>query len=344
MPLKYVFGPVPSRRLGRSLGIDPVPLKTCNWNCVYCQLGRTVPLTNRRRETVPTLAVLDQLRAALCHPSRRLPDWVTFVGSGEPALHSRLGEMIRRAKQLSDAPVAVITNGALLYREDVRRELALADAVLPTLDAGNPDLYRRINRPHPEVTFERFLKGLIAFRRSYSGRLWVEVMLVRGLNDTTDALRGIAAMLARVGPDEVHINLPTRPPAETWVSPADDAGVRRAVGIFGALARVVQPTRGSFEISADDEIVDAVVAVITRHPIPQGEMERLLDRLAPGDAPQIMEALRASGLARTVERHHDVFWIPAAAHFPGAKASEQSRLSAAAREALAAHGRRSPGQ
>ena len=173
----------PSGDLGQSLGIDTIPLKTCNWNCVYCQLGRSVPLTNERLEYFPAEDILLEVEQALrSHKSGEI-DWVTFVGSGEPTLHSRMGELIRRVKNLTPLPVAVITNGALLYLPKVREELSAADAILPTLDAGNARLYRKINRPHPDFTFERLVEGLVTFRKEYQGKLWVEVMLVHGLND-----------------------------------------------------------------------------------------------------------------------------------------------------------------
>ena len=176
--MKYVFGPVPSRRLGQSLGIDPVPLKTCNWNCVYCQLGRTRPLTNERKNYFPPEDIVAQVQEAMETHKPGEIDWVTFVGSGETTLHAGLGLMIWRVKSLTQLPVAVITNGSLLYLPDVREELAAADAVLPTLDAGNARLYQKINRPHPEITFERIKEGLSAFRKEYQGKLWVEVMLI----------------------------------------------------------------------------------------------------------------------------------------------------------------------
>jgi wyosine [tRNA(Phe)-imidazoG37] synthetase (radical SAM superfamily) len=226
--MKYVFSPVPSRRLGQSLGIDTIPLKTCNWNCVYCQLGRTQPVTNERRGYFPPAEIIAVVAQALeAHRPGEI-DWVTFVGSGEPTLHASIGWLIRQVKTLSDAPVAVITNGSLLYLPDVRDALVAADAVLPTLDAGTPELYRQINRPHPDVTFERLLDGLVAFRRAYQGRLWLEIMLVKGLNDTANALGHIAAAVAHIRPDQVHLNLPTRPPAEPWVQPADEEGLLRA--------------------------------------------------------------------------------------------------------------------
>ncbi len=307
----YVYGPVPSRRLGRSLGIDPVPPKTCNWNCVYCQLGRTTPLSNERRPLAPTDAVLDEVRTALTTWGDRI-DWVTFVGSGEPTLHAGLGRMIRETRAMASVPIAVITNGALLHREDVRRELAAADAVLPSLDAGSEELYRAINRPFPGLALQRHVEGLAAFRRSFAGRLWVEVMLVNGVNDTEPALRDLAAALRRVEPDEVHISVPSRPAAETWVK-APEAGVlERARSILGAEAHVVLPAVGDFELAPHTPIVEAVVEVIMRHPMSERELVAALSRRwEPEDIERALGELAADGRAQVVARQGQRFWSAA---------------------------------
>jgi wyosine [tRNA(Phe)-imidazoG37] synthetase (radical SAM superfamily) len=314
--MNYVFGPVPSRRLGSSLGIDTIPLKTCNWNCVYCQLGRTVPLTNARKEYIPSDAIIDEVHTALESHGPGDIDWVTFVGSGEPTLHSGIGRLIRRVKAMTELPVAVITNGSLLYLPEVRNELSAADAVLPTLDAGKAALYRRINRPHPDTTFDRLVDGLQAFRGEYSGKLWVEVMLVRDLNDSLEDLRDIAAVMQRVSPDEVHINLPTRPPVEPWVRPADNEGVLRARAILGDVATVVHPAQGEFDLSGFDSPVDAIVAIITRHPMREDELERTLSRWDPERVRDTLAELQASGRAQVVERYGVRFWSAGPSRYP----------------------------
>jgi wyosine [tRNA(Phe)-imidazoG37] synthetase (radical SAM superfamily) len=313
--MNYVFGPVPSRRLGQSLGIDTIPLKTCNWNCVYCQLGRSVPLTNERREYFPRSEILAEVETALSTHSPGEIDWVTFVGSGEPTLHSSIGWLIRQVKALTRLPVAVITNGALLYLPEVREELSESEAVLPTLDAGNPRLYRKINRPHPKASFERLVEGLTAFRREYQGQLWVEVMLVRGLNDTEEALREIAAILQTIHPDQVHINLPTRPPAELWVQPPDEEGLLRARAILGEVALVVHPAEGDFDLSGYKDVVDAVVAVITRHPMSEEELTHALERWLPGQVQETLQTLHLSGRAQVVERYGKRFWSATGTRF-----------------------------
>ena len=316
--MRYVFGPVPSRRLGQSLGIDPVPLKTCNWNCVYCQLGRTRPVVNVRAEYVPAEAVVDEVGRVLRRLDPTSCDWVTFVGSGEPLLHIRVGWLIRSVKDLTSKPVAVITNGALLYLDEVREEVAAADAVLPSIDAGNPDLYRRLNRPHPEASFDRLVEGLVSFRAIFKGELWAEVMLVNGMNDGAKELREIAAVLRLVRPDQIHLNLPSRPPAETWVRSQGEKGVVRAITIMEGVAPVwtAHPPAGAFDLSGSEEVGDAVVSIITRHPMRQSEIERSLARFTPGEVQATLQQLAAEGRAKVVRRNGVDYWTVAEAYFP----------------------------
>jgi wyosine [tRNA(Phe)-imidazoG37] synthetase (radical SAM superfamily) len=322
--MKCVFGPVPSRRLGQSLGIDTIPLKTCNWNCVYCQLGRTVPMTNERKEYIPREELLAQVQVALASHRSEEIDWVTFVGSGEPTLHSGLGDLIRQVKSLTDKPVAVITNGALLYRPEVRQELSAADAVLPSLDAGNQQLYCKINRPWPELTFERQLEGLSTFRQEYAGKLWVEVMLVEGLNDTEKALCEIAATLSVIKPDRVHLGLPTRPPAEAWVHPPDEDGLLRARAILGKTARVVHPAAGLFDLSGYNNLTDAIMGIISRHPMREDELIRTLERYSPSELRGVLEDLIASGQAQIVTRYGARFWCALTSFFPDNSHSQRT--------------------
>lgn len=329
--MSYIFGPVASRRLGASLGVDPIPLKTCNWNCVYCQLGRTRPLTNVRKEYVPAEDVMLEMERALSHRDAKTIDWITFVGSGEPTLHKRLGWMIRRAQALSDIPIAVITNGALFYLSEVREQVAAADAVLPTLDAGSEERYRAINRPHPETTYSRLVEGLVAFRKQYEGKFWLEVMLVRGMNDDERTLLDLKQVIGRVQPERVHLTLPDRPPAETWVKPPDEEGLMRARAILGDVAEVTHPAEGSFDHKGEEDLLESVMGIIVRHPMRTVELERTLAAWNPPQVRNALQELETAGRAQSVQRHGVRFWAAASSYYPDRSKSEAARTSARTR-------------
>ncbi|HHY54686.1 MAG TPA: radical SAM protein [Chloroflexi bacterium] len=313
--MQTVYGPIPSRRLGRSLGVDPIPAKTCNWNCIYCQLGRSTPMTNDRREYIPREAILAEIQTTLAHHAAGEIDHISFVGSGEPTLHSGLGWLIRRVKELTTIPVAVITNGALLYRADVRHDLLAADIVMPTVSAGTPELHRQIHRPHPEVTFARLLDGLEAFRSDYRGQLWVEVMLIRAINDSEAALIALAAVLRRIQPDQVHIVLPDRPPAEPWVLPADQEGVLRAEAALGPIAHIVHPFSNGVHVSDYATPGEAIIGIVTRHPMSQSQLVAALDQWTPVEVAAALDELERAGAIRPVERLGVRFWAAASAVF-----------------------------
>ncbi len=314
--MKCVFGPVPSRRLGQSLGIDPVPLKTCNWNCVYCQLGRSRPLINERKDFFPVQDMIFEVQEALTAHKPEEIDWVTLIGSGETTLHSGIGDLIHQVKALTPLPVAVITNGSLLYQPDVRQELVAADAVLPSLDAGDENTYQKINRPYPDLTFKCLVEGLSAFRKVYRGKFWIEVMLVHDLNDTEAALMQIAGKLEKIQPDEVHILQPTRPPVETWVKPADEEGLQRACRILGKTARVIDPAEGTFDLSSNEDLMDAIVSIITRHPMKETEIIKTLTSFTYDDVIDILKELEKSGKAQIVTRNNVKFWSASSSFYP----------------------------
>lgn len=324
--MNHVFGPVSSRRLGRSLGIDPVPSKTCNFNCVYCQLGRTHPFTTRRHAFFAATELFAEIATAIAEHEPGEIDWITFVGSGETTLFSRLGCLIDMVRSITDLPIAVITNGSLLGAAKMRRELASADAVLPSLDAGNEVLFRRINRPHPSLRFDDFVEGLERFRGGFAGRLWVEVMLVQGLNDGDRALTEIAAIVDRIRPDEVHLSVPTRPPAEPWVAPPDEAALQRAAEILGGSTRVLRPVDVAASPEAHDDLIATVQAVVSRHPLREAELVALLERWRPGRAAIALARLRDSGRFQIVDRFGESFWCSREGIYsPGAAARAAGR-------------------
>jgi len=311
--MKHVFGPVSSKRLGQSLGVDVLPPKSCTWNCIYCQLGKTREYVTERREFYPREDILEEIRQAVTDSVA--VDWITFVGSGETTLYKGIGWLIRETKRLTSIPVAVITNGSLLSEEDVRDELLEADAVLPSLNAGSPELFDRIDRPCPGFTYERHIEGLVEFRKVYRGKLWVEVMLIAGVNDTADALQDIAVALEKVRPDTVHLVLPTRPSTESDVRLPADEGLARARLVLSQVATVVHPVKGSMNLKNTADIIETVTAITRRHPLQDRELRHALDELLPDEPDQVerlIVRLLGSGKFKTVTlQDGEIYWVPA---------------------------------
>lgn len=208
----YTYGPVPSRRLGLSLGVDIVPPKICTLDCVYCQLGRTTKSSTTRADFVDIRAVLAEIEAKL--KAGLKTDYITLGGSGEPTLHSRLGDLIDGIRRLTSVPVAILTNGTLLYRDDVRAECAKADVVAPSLDAGDAAVFEVVNRPNPDITIEKLVSGLERFREEFRGQIWLEVFLIAGVNTGDEQIEKIKGLIRRIRPDKVHLNTAVRPAAE----------------------------------------------------------------------------------------------------------------------------------
>jgi len=236
----HIFGPVPSRRLGRSLGVDLVPFKTCTYDCIYCQLGRTTCKTVERKEWVPLDEVLAQLKAKL---STR-PDYITLSGSGEPTLYSRLGELIAAIKGMTDIPVAVLTNASLLGTRAVHEGILNADLVIPSLDAGDEPLFRHVNRPREEISFDAMVDGLIRFRQAYAGKYWLEVFLLGGITAIPAEVEKIRRLIARIRPDRVQLNTVTRPPAEDFALPVSRQDMERYAAMLGGRTEVIADFRG----------------------------------------------------------------------------------------------------
>ncbi len=265
MNYKHVYGPVPSRRLGRSLGVSPIPSKTCNYSCVYCQLGRTDHMTNTRQDFYKPTDILNEILDAVKNNPKEI-DYVTFVGEGEPTLFKSLGYLIRETKSRTGIPTAVITNGSLLYMEDVREDLKEADVVLPSLDAADEETFKKINRPYPKIEYDMMVEGLKRFSKMRKGQLWVEVMLVRGINDDEKQLRGIADILEEIKPDRVYVNVPIRPPAEKWVKIPKEENLVKAHEILHSYVIDVYE-EGEFHIGDANSFHEEIIKICERHPM-----------------------------------------------------------------------------
>lgn len=302
----HVYGPVWSRRLGRSLGIDLIPYKVCSYDCVYCQLGRTTRRTVRRREYVPVGEVLADARRALA--AGPTPDFLSLAGSGEPTLHAGLGELIAALKRRTTVPVAVLTNGSLLGRPEVRRELALADLVLPSLDAGDARMFRRVNRPDPSLRFNEVVQGLAEFTAGFTGAVWLEVFLLSGWTTTPAQVARLAALAHAIGPTRVQLNTVARPPAERRAAAVSHAMLQRLARRFGGpvdlLVERGEAPPARTEAAGGDA---AVLELLRRRPCTVDGLAAGLG-LAPNEALKRVEALRRAGRVRAVRRDGRTFY------------------------------------
>jgi wyosine [tRNA(Phe)-imidazoG37] synthetase (radical SAM superfamily) len=269
----YVFGPVPSRRLGRSLGIDLVPLKTCTYDCIYCQLGRTTHQTLERKPYAHGKVVIRQLQEKLSALSAP-PDFITFSGSGEPTLNSRIGAIIEEVNRLTPIPVAVLTNGSLLHLEAVREALLGADVVIPSLDAAHSSLFRLINRPHPSLNFSQVIEGLKKFRKQYTGEIWLEIMLCRGFNDENQHIERLRVEIEKIGPNRTHLNTVVRPPAEEFAYPLNKEQLEKAVHLLGGKAEILPAECPASPARVYGEIDRQVLLLLERRPCSLEDLSR----------------------------------------------------------------------
>jgi wyosine [tRNA(Phe)-imidazoG37] synthetase (radical SAM superfamily) len=262
--MKYVYGPVPSRRLGFSLGLDLVPYKTCTLDCIYCQLGRTTQKTTARNLYAPTDDILEEIKKAVKHKQRI--DYITISGSGEPTLNSGIGALIKEVKALTTIPVAVLTNSTLLFMEDVQKDLLDADIVLPSLDAASLQVFRRVNRPHHSLNIEAILDGLKKFRKLYRGRIWLEIMLIKGFNDNAEELLRLRNAVSEIQPDMVYLNTVVRPPAEIYAKPLRSDEMVIAKNYFDNHCEVIAEFHDQ-AVGEVPNVEEAIIEMAQRRPL-----------------------------------------------------------------------------
>ena len=296
---EYVFGPVPSRRLGRSLGIDVVPHKVCTLDCLYCQVGRTTQRTLDRAVYVPTDQVLAQARDKLTRGAR--PDYITLSGSGEPTLHADLDRIITELKAMSDVPVAVLTNGSTLWDADVRAACAKADLILPSLDAGDETVFRYINRPCPGLTLQRVVDGLVALREAFAGPIWLEVFLLRGVNAIEAEVLKIKALTDRIKPDRIQLNTAVRPTAEEYALMVPQEEMKHLCALMGPSAEVIADYTAVSGDAGFQATADELLAMLRRRPCTLDDVSAGL-AIHRNEAVKYLEDLSAKGLIGSQRR------------------------------------------
>lgn len=301
---QYLFGPVPSRRLGRSLGIDLIPFKTCTMNCVYCQLGETACELSERGDYVPIQDVLAELDRWKQTDGRA--DHITLAGSGEPTLHRHFGDIFRWVKDNTDIKSVLLTNGTLLHYPEVREEAVLADKVKVTLSAWDEASFQQIHRPAQGVTFDLLVKGERAFRKRYAGELSVEVFIVEGMNSHVDQCRRIAEVVQSIQPDRIDINTAVRPPAVKGISAASEEHLLALAELFGENASVTATFKKE-GFTAMDVDETSLLGLIRRHP---ATCEQLADdfNLPEDEVYKTLKQMVAAGLLTTEKTGPETYY------------------------------------
>lgn len=300
-----IFGPVASRRLGRSLGIDVVPYKTCTFDCVYCECGRTTDLTCERREFYPLEDILSELAGRLESIAVR-PDVLTLSGAGEPTLYSRLGELIGEMHGRHGMPVAVITNSSLLGRPDVREELMSADIVVPSLDTAVEETFRRINRPHAGCSLSGIIEGLDEFLSGFEGKVYLEILLVEGFNTAEGDLEALRKNLKRWRLDSIQLNTAVRPGPDDDVGPLPAEEMERIRRFFGERCEIIAGV-SSKTLHEDESAVAHILAMIERRPCTAEDINRALGIPVPG-AIKFLAGMCDSGAAKTTEKDGLIYY------------------------------------
>ena len=262
--MRYVYGPVPSRRLGFSLGVDLVPYKVCTLDCIYCQLGGTTKKSVERKPYTRKDNVLGEVKKAL--DKKKRIDYITFSGSGEPTLNSDIGNLIREIKALTSIPVAVLTNGTMLFIEDVQRDLLEADIVLPSLDAVSQRMFRNINRPHDSLKIEVIVTGMKNFRKIYNGQIWLEIMLIKNFNDNSDELSRIKNAVSKIQPHRVYLNTVVRPPSEIYAKPLSSDEMISVKIFLDNNCEVIAEFHGQ-PVGEANNVEDAIIEMAKRRPL-----------------------------------------------------------------------------
>jgi wyosine [tRNA(Phe)-imidazoG37] synthetase (radical SAM superfamily) len=308
MQYNTLFGPVPSRRLGMSLGVDLVPLKTCTLNCIYCECGKTSRLTSRRKEYVSLEAVIKELTHYLAHHAQ--PDYITFSGSGEPTLNLKIGDVIHFLKDhVHSVPVAVLTNSTLLSSKQVRTDIKNASVVVPSLDAATENSFNKINRPPPHFRIEKIIDGLVQFRKEYSGEIWLEIFIIPGLNDTITELNALKRVINKIKPNQVHLNTLDRPGSVTTLRSATGEELEHVLNVLQMenAAVVADPSRHKARLAYRKDTAAAILGTIARRPCTSKDLSKTLG-LQVKEVDTYLKSLKADKKITIVKQKRGLFY------------------------------------
>ncbi len=316
--MNHIFGPVNSRRLGRSLGIDLLPRKICNFDCIYCEVGSTTNLTCERKEYVPTEKIIAEIKEYCSDPQRmELVDVVTVTASGEPTLHSGLGRILRYLKETTGKPVAVLINGTNLHDPQVVDDLCLADVVVPSLDAALEKSFRKLNRPALCLDLQEIIDGLVKFSQVFTGELWLEVLIAEGINDTPEDFDAIGNVISRMKLSRVQLNTVVRPPLEEFARPVSQERLEEIARSFSLLPGVpmveviahgtsifakgadIGESKAKFCFLRNEELIEDIKHMLQRRPCTAVDIDRTFLLGGPEKVEQFLEQLVKTG---TIEK------------------------------------------
>jgi len=308
MSYKYLFGPVPSRRLGISLGIDLVPHKVCSLNCVYCEVGRSTNLTNIRKEYILADEVIKELKDFLSGKPQL--DYLTFSGAGEPTLNSGIGRVIKfLRKDFPEYKIALLTNGTLFSNEQVREEILSIDLLLPSLDAASEKVFQMINRPAESITAAQIIDGLKKLQREFSGKMWLEIFFIPGLNDTVEELTLLKKAVLQINPDRVQLNSLDRPGTEVWVEHTTQDRLKQISDFFKPLPVeiIAKPQSAKIIKGFKKDIAEQILGTIKRRPCTSDDLKNILN-LNLNELNKYLNIFLEQGKIESVEKQRGTFF------------------------------------
>jgi wyosine [tRNA(Phe)-imidazoG37] synthetase (radical SAM superfamily) len=302
--MTYIFGPVPSRRLGQSLGIDLIPPKTCTYDCLYCQVGRTTCLTAEPGLFVPTGEVIEELKAVI---KKTHPDTITLAGSGEPTLHSEIDRVISLIKGVTDTRIALLTNGSLLWRKEVRDRVLAADLIMPTLTTVFEKTFRKIHRPHRGLELASIIEGLKELRKEYGGVVLLEIFLLSGINDDMKELKGMRDVMEDISPDKIQLNTVVRPPSDHSAMPLNMEQMEKMRDFFGEKAEIIASVSSNKKAREYDPDLNTIVEMARRRPITASDISNVLD-ISREELERVLKGLLIKGAIRKQEHDREVYY------------------------------------
>jgi wyosine [tRNA(Phe)-imidazoG37] synthetase (radical SAM superfamily) len=306
---KHLFGPVPSRRLGVSLGIDLIPHKTCSYNCIYCECGRTTNLTVERREYVPTAEVIEELDSYLSESPRL--DYITYSGSGEPTLHNGIGEITRFIKdKYPGYRVALLTNGSLFFDKGVRDEMKGIDVIIPSLDSATERGFMKIDRPYSSLKVEEIISGLVELKKEFPGEFWLEIFVVPRLNDTEEELAALSEAVHRIAPDKVQLNTLDRPGVVDWIRAATHEELERFAEGLGYEGTEItgKPSSRSGIGSFSGDAMECIIQTISRRPCTVEDLSSILG-MHPNEINKYIQLLIEEGRVAEKREERGIFFV-----------------------------------